>query len=162
LPDALLRQQLLAAFGEDSPVRASTAPGGAVTLDWNYADARWLDLMRLQRMKRTHRLILDLDEPAHTVRVREFWSELDASAGVDGARLAWRGQRGVQFYALEHRRVFGLQLDANGHPTGESSSAYTFDLQAMKAPAIAAVSRAGWRWQPTLLNAPSWLRWVTG
>ena len=41
-----------------------------IVVDWRYADAKWLDLMRLHGMSRGYRLVLRLDEGAHNVRSR--------------------------------------------------------------------------------------------
>jgi hypothetical protein len=41
------------------------------------------------------------------------------------------------------------------------SYGYTFNAQEMKAPLIAAVTGAGWRWRPTLWRGPRWLGWLT-
>jgi hypothetical protein len=54
-----------------------------------------------------------------------------------------------------------VQLDEAGKPTGELSKAYTFDLQALKAPIIDVVTRGGWRWQPLAWDAPVAMRWLT-
>lgn len=157
-----VRQRILAAYGADSPVQVSTNADGSLTLDWRYGDAQWLDLMRIHKFKRTERLVLQLDEADHTVRVREYWSAFEASAGADGAHMQWQAASGMQFFRLEQERVFGVQLDAQGRATGELSKTIRFDLQAMKRPALQAVLNAGWNWQPTLLAGPAWLRWLTG
>lgn len=157
-----LRQRVQAAYGADSPIRAGIAADGAITLDWQYGDARWLDLMRAHGMKRVQRLVLHPDESDHTVRVREYWSAFDALAGADGLRLQWQEASGIQFFRVEQLRVFGVQLDGQGRPTGAWSHAARLDVQAMKQPALDAVTRAGWRWQPVLLQGPAWLRWLTG
>ena len=68
---------------------------------------------------------------------------------------------GIQFFAYEHQRVIGAQLDPGGKPTGELSKAYTFDLQRMKAPLVETVTGAGWRWQPLVWSAPKAFRWFT-
>jgi hypothetical protein len=102
-----------------------------------------------------------LDEHSHTARILEYWSAFDASAGPDDVRLNWMAARGIQFFEFEHRRVFGLQLDDSGEPTGELSKTYTFNLQELKQPIIEAVTTSGWTWQPVVWNAPWGLRWLT-
>jgi hypothetical protein len=83
-----LRERLLAVNQFKSPVAVTAgADGRTLEITWRYADAQWLDLMRVHKMRRTHKLVLALDEAAHKVRVREFWSAFDASAGPDGARF---------------------------------------------------------------------------
>ncbi|MCQ8102703.1 hypothetical protein NP590_01190 [Methylomonas sp. SURF-2] len=161
-PATALIGKLLSAYPSESAVKTVLNPDGSITLDWNYADAAWFDLMRAHRMKRTQRLLLQPDPAGHTVRVREYWSSFDASAGVNGLRLSWYAATGIQFFRLEQQREFGVQLGAGGRPNGALSHAYRFDLQAMKQPAIDAVTAAGWRWQPVLLTGPGWLRWLTG
>ncbi len=156
-----LRHSLLALQHADVPTRVVVLPEGAVEITWNYADARWFDLMRLHQLKRTERLVLLIDGADRTVRVREYWSAFDASAGPDGLRLKWQMNSGMQFFAFDHQRVFGAQLGADGKPTGALSNAYTFNLQALKAPVIEAVTSRGWRWQPVMWNAPKALRWAT-
>ena len=135
--------------------------GNTVDVSWRYADARWLDLMRAHEMRRTHKLVLGLDEHSHTARVREYWSAFDASAGLNELRLNWTVARGMQFFEFEHRRIFGVQLNASGKPTGELSKAYTFNLQELKQPIIEAVTVSGWTWQPVMWDAPKRLRWLT-
>jgi hypothetical protein len=159
---ASLRERLLAVNRLDAPVAVTASPDGRTwEIGWRYADARWLDLMRAHRMRRVHKLVLRLDEAGRIARVREFWSAFDASAGRDGLRLDWRAATGMQFFQVEHHRVFGAQLDAGGKPTGATSAAYTFDLQALKAPFIEAVTGGGWTWQPVMLDLPPALRWLT-
>jgi hypothetical protein len=162
MPAAEVRRRLVAAYGTDSPISATERPDGGVVLDWKWADARWLDLMRVHRMKRTHRLVLVPDEAARTVRVREYWSAFDASAGAGGVRAHWRAATGIEFFRVEQQRILGAVLDGAGRPAGELHRTYRFDSGAMKRPAIDAVTGAGWRWQPTLYNGPAWLRWLTG
>ena len=156
-----LRRTLLTINQTDVPTQVSVRADGAVQIDWRYADARWFDLMRVHQLKRTQRLVLILDEASRTVRVREYWSAFDASAGMEGLRLAWKTQIGIQFFHFEHKRVIGVQLAPNGTPGGDLSQAYTFNLQTLKGPIIDRVSGAGWRWQPLTWNAPHSLRWLT-
>jgi len=119
------------------------------------------DLMRAHKMRRMHKLVLMPDEHSRTARVVEYWSAFDASAGPNDLRLNWTAARGMQFFQFEHRRVYGVQLDASGKPTGELSRAYTFNLQELKQPIIEAVNASGWTWQPVMWNAPRSLRWLT-
>ena len=142
-------------------VNAGPEENNIIDVTWRYGDARWFDLMRAHKMRRTHKLVLGLDEESHTARVREYWSAFDASAGPNDLRLSWTAARGMQFFEIEHRRVFGVQLDPGGKPTGELSKAYTFNLQELKQPVIEAVTGSGWTWQPVMWNAPRALRWLT-
>lgn len=162
VPLAELSRRLRDIGSLDVPMQVkASADGSEITLDWRYADARWVDHARAHAMRRTHRLVLRLEESGHRARVREYWSTLDASAGADAARLQWQAARGLVFYQKEHQRVFGLQLDGDGRPKADMSYAYTFDLQELRQPLIRTVTGAGWIWQPVLVDAPPALRWLT-
>lgn len=157
-----LRQRLLAINQVDAPFTvAEESPGGRIIVTWRFADARWVDMARAHGLRRTHRLLLELDEARQVVRPTEQFSALDWSAGPRGGGLQWRTGMGITFFQLEHQQVFGLQLDERGRFLPQLSYAYTFNLQEMKAPFIAATTQAGWDWRPTAWHGPSWLRWLT-
>ena len=157
-----LRQRLHAAVGPDLPfaVTAGSAPN-ELEATWRYADAQWLDLARARKLRRTHRIVMRLDDDAKVVRVLEYSAAFDASAGRGGADLSWQLSRGITFFQVDYQKVFGLQLDGRGRPTGALGYEWKFNLQEMKAPLIAAVTRAGWEWRPVILDAPPYLRWAT-
>jgi hypothetical protein len=161
-PASSLRDRLRSLNQQDRPVQViAPTDGNTVDITWRYGDAQWFDLMRAHKMRRTHKLVLRLDETSHTARVVEYWSAFDASAGPGGLSLKWTAARGMQFFEFEHRRVFGVQLDPSGKATGELSKAYTFNLQELKQPVIEAVTASGWTWQPVMWDAPKGLRWLT-
>lgn len=158
---AALRQRLLDVRYAQSPISAEAdARNDRLVVDWKYADARWVDQACAHGIKKTHRLILQLDEADRTVRCREFHAETDWSAGVNGGSLRWKAAWEIVFYQYEHERVYGLQLGPDGNLVANLAYAYTFDLREMKSPLIAAVNAAGWRWRQVFFFAPSWLRWL--
>jgi len=156
-----LRQRLLAIENLKQPitVTAGKTPD-EVIVTWR-ADATWITHAQAAGLKRTHKLVLHLDESSRTIRVREYMSALDWSAGANGAAVQWHMKTGIVFFEYRHERVFGLQFDpVTGRFKPELSYAYTFDLQELKAPLIAATTHAGWTWKPVLWKGPSWLRWA--
>lgn len=159
VPD--LRQRLLALDAGAAPfsVRAGDSPDELV-VEWRYRDARWIDHARAHASRRVHRLVLRLDDDANAVFVSEYQSMLDGSAGADGARVNWQFAKGIMFLQYESERVFGVQLDATGRPTGALSAEWRFDGEAMKSPLREIVRRGGWDWRPVLWDAPPALRWL--
>jgi hypothetical protein len=155
-----LERRLLAINDLDVPF-AVEAGRGSIVASWRFADARWIDLARAHGTRRTHRILMELDARAHTVRPVEQWTSLDASAGRGGASLRWVSGTGITFFQHEHQRVFGLQVDERGRFVPRLSYAYTFDLEEMKAPLVEAVRKAGWHWRPTMWRGPAWLHWLT-
>ena len=157
-----LRERILAVNALDAPFTVANAGNGRMTVTWRFADAKWIDLARAHGMRRTHRIVLDFDERTRTVYPTDEQSRLDWSAGANGGALQWARSTGTVFLQVQHERVFGLQLAARGRFVPKLSYAYTFDVQEMKAPLIAAVTGAGWRWRPTLWRGPRALAWLTG
>jgi hypothetical protein len=161
-PSGELRDRLLAINSLDVPFTVEEeSPSGRLVVTWRFADARWIDHARAHGMRRTHRVLLDMDESRQAVRATEQFSALDWSAGPRGASLDWKAGMGTVFFQTEHRRVFGLQLDEHGRFVPQLSYVYTFNLQEMKAPLIAATTQSGWTWRPVAWHAPSWLHWLT-
>lgn len=128
---------------------------------WRYADAKWVDLARAHGMRRTIRIQLKLDERNGVVRATDYAADYDWSAGRGGASVEWKAALGIVFFQSEQQRVFGLQLDEQGRFKPELSYAYTFNLNEMKSPLVAAVTGAGWNWRPSVWQGPRWLRWLT-
>lgn len=159
----VLRDRLMAINELDVPFKIALSPEDSSVLiaTWRYADAKWMDLARVHGMRRTHRIILNLDEGDATVRPTEQMASMDWSAGAGGAQLQWATARGMTFFQYEQQRVFGLQLDSAFQFTPKLSYSYTFNLQEMKAPLIEAVTQSGWRWRPVMVHGPSWLSWLT-
>lgn len=158
-----LRQRLLEVNALDAPftVEADANDSSMLVVTWRYADAKWVDLARARGMRRTHRILMKLDERAGIVRPTEQVSSMDWSVGKGGADAQWMTMRGIIFFQQQSERVFGVQLDNRGRLTSNLSYKYDFNLQEMKAPLIAAVTNAGWRWRPTMLHGPAWLSWLT-
>lgn len=133
----------------------------SVIADWRYADARWIDPARAHGLRRIFRIRLTLDAAAHTVRATDYASEFDWSAGGVGARVERKAMTGIVFFQTAQRCIFGVQLDEQGCFRPELSYTYKFYLDEMKSPLIAAVTRAGWDWRPTIWQGLSWLRRLT-
>jgi hypothetical protein len=147
-----LMEQLLSLNERDIPYRIKR--GGRdneIVVDWRYADAKWLDLMRLHGMSKGYRLVLRFDDGAHNARAQDRYASFDWSAGrgPNLLSLKWSVSLGITFYEYQHERVFGLQFK-DGQPTFDLSYAYTFDLNELKQPMIEIVRHAGWNFRPVI------------
>ena len=161
LVESDLRWRLEQLGADASAMLVRQTGDGLLDVSWRYGEARWIDMMRIHNVKRATKLTLQFDEAARVVRVREYWSAFDASAGLDGARFEWTAATGMQFFQFESKKVFGAQLEADGRPTGELSATLSFDLQALKGPVVETVLASGWTWKPVVWTAPDSLRWLT-
>jgi len=147
-----LMQQLLAINEQDVPYTIKRGKrANELVVDWRYADARWLDLMRIHGMSKGYRLVLRFDRRTHNVRAQDKYASFDWSAGrgADLLSLNWQMSLGTTFYEYQHERVFGLQF-RDGMPTFDLSYAYTFNLNEMKQPMIEIIRHAGWNFRPVI------------
>lgn len=158
-----LRQRMLEVNALDVPftITADAHDPTRLFVTWRYADAKWIDVARAHGMRRTHRVVMRLDAAASVVRYYDQSATMDWSAGFDGASLRWSTARGIVFFQSDWERVFGLQIDPSGRLTTALSYTWRFNLQEMKSPLVQVTTRAGWRWRPTLIDGPPWLRWLT-
>ncbi|MGV3707956.1 MAG: hypothetical protein ACO1Q7_03880 [Gemmatimonas sp.] len=160
---ATLRERILSVNSLDVPFKVEVSPDDSnlITVTWRYADAKWIDLARAHGIRRTHRILMKLDEKNATVRPTDRFATMDWNAGAGGGSFSWMSGQGIVFFQAEYQKVFGLQLDANNRFTPKLSYSYSFNLQEMKTPFIQAVTQSGWRWRPTTFQGPTWLHWLT-
>lgn len=129
-----------------------------IIVDWKYADATWLDLLRLHKITELTRLTIRLDESDHTARVRETQSRFNASAGAGGLSLSFYKQWGaVTFYETQRETVYGIQI-ADGRPVAKLSYSYAFDIREMRDPLLKLITANGWTFRCVTLP----FKWLTG
>ena len=158
LPAATLRDRLLGVARSAVPftVRPGERPDEVIA-EWRYADATWLDQMRAHHMTQLIRYRLRLDDADRTVRVLEYRAAFDASAGIGGADLSYRVERGITFFEVQHYTVLGLQIK-DGRVTPDLSYSWRFSVNELRYPLVRIVTGAGWTWRQVMLDAP----WLTG
>ncbi|MFZ5548184.1 MAG: hypothetical protein ACOZJX_05775 [Pseudomonadota bacterium] len=147
-----LRARLLALAAGDNGALPPARTDGRIAIGFTLTDARWLSAAGLNRARRVHRLLLRLDPGTHTVWVTEQWSRFDAQAGAAGGQLRWSTAMGISFFERSRSVEAGIVLGKDGRPAGALLHHERIDLQALKAPCIAAVTGAGWRWRPVMLD----------
>jgi hypothetical protein len=157
-PAPVLRERLLGLAGAEIPF--SVTPGkqaDELIAEWRYADAKWLDQMRVHRLSRLIRYRLRLDEARRSVYVLEYRSEFDASAGGGGAALSFHVQRGITFFEIQKYTALGLQIK-DDRITLEPSYSWQFSVDELREPLVRVITEAGWTWRQVMLDAP----WLTG
>ena len=150
VPAAELERRLMALAALDQPFTvARGAEPGDLQADWKYYDAKWLDLLKAHGRKDTHRIVLRLDPGTRTVRAQDRHATLHWGAGVDGARLDWKVDRGIRFLDYQAGREIGLFVE-DGEVKMKTGHQWRFDLHDMKQPLIRVVRDAGWTWRPVV------------
>src|SRR3546814_14485603 len=105
----VLMQRLLALNEQDVPYSISRGNHDSeLLIDWRYADAKWVDLMRVHGMNGTYRLVLRLDEGTHNVRAQALYPSFDWSAGRDHStdRLKWNASLASPFFEYRNEAHF--------------------------------------------------------
>ncbi len=147
---AVLEERLMALNRLDVPftIRRGDRPNELIA-DWRYADAKWVDLMRVNGITRVHRLTLRLDEGPHNVRAMDSAAATDWSAGRGGADLRFKAEVGITFFAYERGGVLGLQIK-DGRLTLDPVYAWRFNLQDLKGPVVEVITASGWSYKPVI------------
>ena len=158
LPAETLRDRLLgvARLAVPFTVRPGDRPGEP-NAEWRYADVTWLDQMRAHHMTQLIRYRLRLDQADRTVRVLEYRATFDASAGIGGANLSYRVERGITFFEIQRYTLLGLQIK-DGRITPDLNYSGHFSADELRYPLVRIVTSAGWTWRQVMLDAP----WLTG
>jgi hypothetical protein len=159
VPAAVLAQRLqsLAAAGVPCTVTAGERPG------------EWTVALRLAAAERSHRVLLKIDEPGRTVRVRERLGASGAApCGCEEASLRTLGEpicdptrpeaqkissRVAQATMIDPARLQATRLvlrDGIAEPAAQAPSATAPDPDAVVTLLCALVTRSGYAWQPLL------------
>lgn len=142
------RLKALGLLDQPFSVQAGNEPG-ELWADWKWYDAKWLDLLKARGGRRTNRIVLRLDPESRTVRAQDRSAAIDWAAGVDGANLKWKTERGIRFLEYQAGREMGLFLE-DGEVKLKTDHQWRFDLNDMKQPLIRVVRDAGWTWRPVV------------
>jgi hypothetical protein len=145
-----LRERILDINKANVPFRIRAEGSARLVAEWILADARWTHLVQRSGLRRIERLILDLDETTHQVRVLAQSQTTAKSGGLLGLWAALNFWQGIRFAQLDIEKgggiTFSLQNGWQYHP----GYRYRFDAAEMKAPLAAAVTRSGWTWKPVV------------
>lgn len=150
VPAVELTHRLLGLNAARLPWSLRTGPEADIVAEWKYADASWWGVLAKSGMKKSYRLRLFFDEARRRCGALDEFGEIDWSAGLMAApRIHYSRSffRGIQLVRRQREVVYGLQT-----PTGQPGKVvdYTFDIDEVKQPVIAAVIAAGWTYQPIL------------
>ncbi len=147
---AELARRLLELNAAHLPWTLRTGPEADIVAEWKFADASWWGVLAKSGMKKSYRLRLFFDETTRRCGALDEFGELDWSAGLMAApRIHYSRSffRGVQLVRRQREVAYGFRT-----PVGQPGKVldYTFDIDEVKQPVIAAVVAAGWTYQPML------------
>lgn len=149
-PKHVLEKRLLDLNDPSRPYRIERGTVSDLLAEWKLEDAEWYGAFSKNRLERTYRAFLLLDEPRHTVRCYEESGSVSWSVGLDGITPRIRYSRsffgGRYFYNKERAKTWGLRQTVPQEPG--TIFGYFFDINEIRGPIITIVEDSGWEWVP--------------
>jgi hypothetical protein len=135
-----LKENILAVNSPDLPYQIKPAEKTDLELVWKIADARWLGVFAKEKLQKTYRAYIYLDESKHTVR---FWQAIDNVEWVAGApKIHFQKEffRGKVIY----QKSYGVQYGVKENGTFGKVYEYKFDINDIVGPVRKAALDGGW------------------
>jgi hypothetical protein len=113
---------------------------------WKIVDAEWQGIFAREKISKTYRAYMVLDEPRHTLR---YWEALANVEWVAGApRIHYRNEffRGRILY----QKSYGVQYSIKKDKTLGKVYEYSFDINSIRGPIKEKVEESGWEFVEVL------------
>jgi len=143
-----LRERIVAVNAPDLPYEIKPADKTDFELVWKIADARWLGIFSKEKISKTYRAYIYLDEAKHTVR---FWEAIDNVEWVAGApKIHYQKEffRGKVIYQKSAAVQYGVREDKTFGKVYE----YKFDINQIRGPVQKAALDNGWEFVEVLMK----------
>ncbi len=143
-----LRQDILSINSPDLPYQIKPSGKTDLELDWKIADAHWLGVFARERIEKTYRAYIYLDEPKHTVR---FWQAIDNVEWVAGApkvhyqREFFRGK-------IIYQKSYGVQYGVKDDKSFGKVYEYNFDINQITEPLRKQALDGGWEFVEVMMK----------
>ena len=143
-----LREQILSVNSPDLPYDIIPSDKTDLELFWKIADARWFGIFGREKVSKTYRAYIYLDEARNTVRL---WQAIDDVEWVAGApkihfqkeffrgKIIYQKSSGVQ-YVLKEDKTFGKVYE------------YQYDIRAIIEPVKKLALEGGWEFVEVMLK----------
>jgi len=143
-----LKEQILSINSADLPYQIKPSEKSDLELNWKIADAKWLGIFAKEKIKKTYRAYIYLDEPKHTVR---FWEAIDNVEWVAGApKIHFQKEffRGKIIYQKSSAVQYGIREDKTFGKVYE----YKFDINNIHGPLQKIALDSGWEFIEVLMK----------
>lgn len=143
-----LKRQILNLNSVDLPYEIKPSDKTDFELVWKIADARWLGIFSKERISKTYRAYIYLDESKHTVR---FWQAIDNVEWVAGApKVHYQKEffRGKVIYQKSSAVQYGIKEDRTFGKVYE----YNFDINQIAGPVKKTVLDGGWEFVEVMMK----------
>ncbi len=143
-----LREQILNINSVDLPYQIKPSDKSDLELIWKIADAKWLGIFAKERISKTYRAYIYLDESKHSVR---FWQAIDNVEWVAGApKVHFQKEffRGKVIYQKSYGVQYGIREDKTFGKVYE----YNFDINQIFGLVQKTVLDGGWEFVEVMMK----------
>ncbi len=146
-----LKQKLLALNSPELPYQIKPAQETDLFVEWKIVDATWYAIFSKERLSKTYRAYLLLDESRKAARYCEETGSVRWYAGADGAlkpSVAFEKAffRGRILFQKSWEVQYGIKEDGTLGKVYE----YKFDVNRVRDPIVKAVEDSGWEFVPVV------------
>jgi hypothetical protein len=145
---AALREQILGLNSPDLPYQIKPSEKTDLEIIWKIVDAKWLGIFAKERISKTYRAYMALDEVKHTLR---YWEAIDNVEWVAGApKIHYQSEffRGKIIYQKSYGVQYGIKEDKTIGKVYE----YKFDINAIRGPIREKTLENGWEFVEVLMK----------
>jgi hypothetical protein len=153
VPAEEMRARILGINDLDLPFRVREAKRGYLIAEWRLADARWTTVLEQAGLSIAHSVKMKLDPGRSRVKAVDISKTIRWSRGAPGLSWSFSFFRGINFGGFEKGAAYGL-LYKDGGWTFDRAYRYSYNLNEMKQPLVAAVVTGGWTYQPVITFIP--------
>lgn len=120
-------------------------------LEWKIADAKWYGIFSKERLKKTYRAFILLDESRKSARYYEEMGEVEWHAGTDGLLKPSIRYREAFFKGrILFQKSYGVQYGLKENKTLGKVYEYKFDIGYARDPIKKIVQENGWEFIPVV------------
>jgi hypothetical protein len=154
-----LKTRILSINSPDLPYEIKTTPETDLLVEWKIADAKWFAVFSKERLKKTYRGYLLLDESRKSARYCEELASVRWMAGASNQSqptLSYQKQffRGRILYQKSWEVQYGIREDLSPGKIYE----YQFDVRKVRNPIKKVIEDGGWEFVPVIIKSHATLK----
>jgi hypothetical protein len=145
---ASLLRQLLSVNSPDLPYQIKPSDKTDLELTWKITDAHWLGVFAMEKLSKTYRAFIYLDELKHTVRLWQAIDNVEWVAGAPKVHFQKEFFRGKVIYQKSDGVQYGIKEDKSFGKVFQ----YNFDIQQVTGPVQQKALEGGWEFVEVMMK----------
>jgi hypothetical protein len=145
---ASLQKQIMGINSADLPYQIKLSETSDLEITWKIVDAKWQGIFAKEKINKTYRAYMALDEANHTVRYWEALGNVEWVAGAPKVHFQREFFRGK----IISQKSYGVQYGVKEDKTLGKVYEYKFDINAIREPIRKAAIDGGWEFVEVLMK----------